>query len=87
MFIYLYYQFVIMGVNEVVSFRIPKELKEKMKEINTNWSEEIRKFIEAKVREHTRKKKLEEIDEMLRYIPKTEKGTAAKYVREDRDSY
>jgi predicted DNA-binding protein len=75
-----------MNVNKVVSFRIPKELKDKMKKIDTNWSEEIRKFIEAKVREHIRKEKLEEIDEMLKHLPTTERGTAAKYVREDRDS-
>ena len=71
---------------EVVSFRIPRELKKKMKDVDINWSEEIRKFIEAKVREYRKKKTLEEIDMMLANLPKTEKGTARKYVREDRDS-
>jgi hypothetical protein len=75
-----------MNVNEVVSFRIPKGLKKKMKEMNINWSEEIRSFIEAKVREHRRKMKLQEINEMLEGITITQKGRAAKYVREDRDS-
>ncbi len=73
-----------MSVNEVVSFRIPKELKKRMKEMNINWSEEIRSFIEEKVREHRRKVKLKEIDEMLRDV-RTRKS-AARYVREDRDS-
>jgi len=72
---------------EVVSFRIPKELKKSMKEVGINWSEEVRKFIEAKVREYKRKKALEEIDTMLANLPKTKKGTARKYVREDRDSH
>jgi len=58
-----------------------------MKKIDINWSEEIRKFIEAKVREYKRKKALEEIDAMLENLPRTEKGTARKYVREDRDSH
>ena len=71
---------------EVVSFRIPHELKRKMKKVDINWSEEIRKFIEAKVREYRKKKALEEIDIMLANLPKIEKGTARKYVREDRDS-
>ncbi|HII61037.1 type II toxin-antitoxin system VapB family antitoxin [Pyrococcus horikoshii] len=71
---------------EVISFRIPSELKKEMKKIDINWSEEIRKFIEAKVREYKRKKALEEIDAMLENLPRTEKGTARKYVREDRDS-
>jgi len=71
---------------EVVSFRIPKELKRAMKEIEINWSEEIRRFIEIKVREHGRKKALEEIDAMLSGLPGAERGTARNYVREDRDS-
>ncbi|AMM53572.1 type II toxin-antitoxin system VapB family antitoxin [Pyrococcus kukulkanii] len=71
---------------EVVSFRIPKKLKKSMKEVDINWSEEIRKFIEAKVREYKRRKALEEIDAMLSNLPKAEKGTAKRYVREDRDS-
>lgn len=74
-----------MSVNEVVSIRIPKELKKRMKEMNINWSEEIRSFIEEKVREHRRKMKLKEINEMLRNV-RTQKGRAVRYVREDRDS-
>ncbi|ANF23336.1 hypothetical protein [Thermococcus piezophilus] len=70
----------------VVSVRVPDELKAKMKEVNINWSEEIRKFIESKIREYNRKKALEEIRTLLKDVPGTEKGTAAKYVRDDRDS-
>ncbi|MCD6514855.1 MAG: hypothetical protein J7L07_08015 [Candidatus Odinarchaeota archaeon] len=71
---------------EVASFRIPKELKKSMKEVNINWSEEIRKFIEMKIKEYKRRKALDEIDAMLSNLPKAEKGTAEKYLREDRDS-
>ncbi len=71
---------------EVISIRIPRELKKSMKEIEINWSEEIRKFIEKKVREYKRVKALEEIDAMLANLPKAEKETAKNYVREDRDS-
>ena len=70
---------------DVISFRIPKELKRSMKEIEINWSEEIRKFIEKKVREYKRMKALEEIDTMLASLPRTRKGTARNYVRVDRD--
>jgi len=73
-------------VSNVVSFRIPPELKKRMKEIDINWSEEIRKFIEAKSREYRKKKALEEINAMLSNLSGAEKGTAEKYVREDRDS-
>ncbi len=71
---------------DVISFRIPKELKKSMKEVEINWSEEIRRFIEGKVREQKKKMILEEIDSMLSNIPETKKGTAGRYVREDRDS-
>jgi len=74
-----------MNVKQVVSLRVPKELKKRMKDIDINWSEEIREFIEAKVREYKKKKALEEIDGMLKNIKKIESGTAARYVREDRD--
>lgn len=73
-------------MSNVVSFRIPPELKKRMKEIDINWSEEIRKFIEAKSREYRKKKALEEINAMLSNLSGAEKGTAEKYVREDRDS-
>ena len=70
---------------EVISFRIPKDLKKAMKEIEINWSDEIRRFIEAKIREYRRKRALEEIDTMLSTLPRVEKGTARNYVREDRE--
>lgn len=70
---------------EVISFRIPKELKESIKELDINLSEEVRRFIEEKVGECKKKKALGEIDSMLKAIS-AEKGTAARYVREDRDS-
>lgn len=71
---------------DVISVRVPKELKKMMKEININWSEEIRKFIEKKVKEYRKLKALEEIDTMLSDIPEVKAGTAKDYVRDDRDS-
>lgn len=70
---------------EVVSFRVPSELKKKMREIGINWSEEIRKFIETKVREYEKARTFEEIDVILSKIREAEKGTASRYIREDRD--
>lgn len=70
----------------VISVRVPKELKRMMKEIDINWSEEIRKFIEKRIREYRKLRALEEIDSMLSDIPEVKAGTAKSYVREDRDS-
>jgi len=76
-------------LSTVISVRIPKKLKEKMDELRdiVNWSEEIRKFLEKRVEELHRRRVLEEIRKVLEKIPESPKGTAAKYVREDRDSY
>ncbi len=72
---------------EVFSIRIPKEIKQKMKETEINWSEEIRKFIETRIKEYQKKKALEEIKKLHEKLPSTEEKVAAKYVREDRDSH
>jgi len=71
---------------DVISFRLPKEVKESMKEIDINWSEEMRKFIERTIRNYKKEQSIKKIDSMLRTLPGADKGTASKYVREDRDS-
>jgi hypothetical protein len=72
---------------EVISFRIPKELKQRLKEVDLNWSEEVRRFIEDRMREYKREKALREIDALLKDLPSPERGTASRYVRADRDSH
>ncbi len=71
----------------VVSIRIPDELKAKMKEVNINWSEEIRRFIEMKIREQEKRKLLDEIDAFLeKEVLLMKRGQAVKLVRDARDS-
>ncbi|MCD6222279.1 MAG: hypothetical protein J7K12_01155 [Thermoplasmata archaeon] len=71
---------------EVISFRVPKNLKEEMKKIKVDWSEEMRKFIERKIRSYRKEQSIKKIDLIIKSLPKTKKGTAEKYMREDRDS-
>lgn len=40
----------------VVSVKVPKRIKEKMRTIDVRWSEVLRKAIELKIKEHERKK-------------------------------
>ncbi len=72
-----------------VSFRIPRKLKEKMDRFRgyVNWSEEVRRFLEQRVRELEQTMAIEELEKIIRELPETPRGTAAKYVREDRDSH
>ncbi len=37
-------------MSDIVSVRVPRELKEKMRRYRIDWSEEIRKFLEERVR-------------------------------------
>ena len=71
----------------VITVRVPEELKLKMKELDLNWSEEIRKFIQRRVDEEERERKINEALEILKRTPvSVERGFSAKSVREDRDS-
>jgi len=72
-----------------VSFKVPREMKEKMKETQINWSEELRGFVARRISEIWKEKSLTEIDSMLEeiFLKKTQKGTASKIVREDRDRH
>jgi len=71
----------------VVTVRVPDELKLKMKELDINWSEEIREFIRRRIDEEERRRKMNEALEILKRTPvSVERGFAAKSVREDRDS-
>jgi len=72
-----------------VSFRIPRELKERMDVFKgeVNWSDEVRKFVEAKVAELEKKRLLEKIDKILEDLPELPQGTVVKLLREDRDSH
>ena len=72
-----------------ISFRVPKELKRKMDELRdtVNWSEELRRYLERRIREYEQLKAIEELEKVIESLPPSRGGTAAKYVREDRDSH
>ena len=77
---------VVVGV--VLSIRIPRRLKEEMDRLRdlVNWSEEIRTFLEQRVRMYKRIKVLNEVDKALEKLLPTPQGFAASSVRDDRDS-
>lgn len=71
-----------------MSFKIPEELREKMKELKdqVEWSEELREYIKKRIREIEGKKKLDKAHEMIKKTSSSPIGTAKKIVREERDS-
>jgi predicted DNA-binding protein len=68
----------------VVSVRVPKELKEKMRRVQEDWASYLRRMIERRVKEQEMLGASRRIDEIR---SKTRKGAynAAKTIREDRD--
>ncbi len=75
-------------MSEVVSFKVRKELKEKMKKYKdvVNWAEELRKFIEKRIRELEAQENFAQIlRELEKATWKVPKGFSTKSVREDRD--
>ena len=71
----------------IVTVRVPDELKLKMKELDINWSEEIREFIRRRIDEEERKRRIQEALELAKASGSVSRGFAAKSVREDRDSH
>jgi hypothetical protein len=75
-------------MSSVVSFKVPREVKEKMKKLGkyVKWSEELRNFLIKRVEEIEREVNMREVVEMLRRTRGVPKGYAVALVREDRDS-
>jgi hypothetical protein len=74
----------------VVSVKVKKEIKEKMLKYKekVNWAEEIRKFIEMKIREIEAEENIKKVCEILSKIEfHASKGSSVEMIREDRDSH
>ena len=48
--VYIWFYIGVYVVSDVVSIRVPRELKEKMRRYRVDWSKEIREFIEERIR-------------------------------------
>lgn len=74
-------------MSEIVAVKVPKHIKDAMRRLKgkIKWSEEIRAFIEDKVREARSEENMKNIMEMLRETKEAPRGSATKSIREDRD--
>jgi len=71
-------------MTEVITLRVSSETKKLMKEMDVNWSEDIRNYIEARIKSFR-------LHQVLPQIYKTAdkikvKGDSTILIREDRDS-
>jgi len=76
-------------MSEVLSIRIPKELKKEIKELRdvVNWREEITMFLERRVRYYKKLETIRRAHKILEKHPELPRGSAVKTVRGDRDSH
>ncbi len=70
----------------MISVRIPRELRRRMKSLEVNWSSIIRRQIEEMVDAEERKQILDSLLKRIETQPSVERGFASKSIREDRDS-
>lgn len=70
---------------EIYSLRIPKKLKEALKQLDdVNWQEEVRAFLEQETREEYLRKQLSEARKLRAKMKQT--ISSADIIREDREN-
>ncbi|MEM3466532.1 MAG: CopG family transcriptional regulator [Thermoproteota archaeon] len=76
-------------MSEIIAIKVSRELKKKIKALKkeVNWPEEIRRFIQVKVREIEARKTIEKITREIENTQGVPKGFALMLVREDRESH
>lgn len=67
----------------MITIRVPKEMREKMRRAGINWSEELRHAIESKLDEGQRRKANEELELIMRNVKPGFDSTRA--IREARE--
>ena len=71
----------------VISVRIREEVKRVLEEAGINISKAVREYLEELAWRIRVRKTIEKWDKMLEGVKPSEKGFAARSVREDRDSH
>lgn len=70
-------------MSSTFTVRISKDLKERMRKLPVEWSEEVRKFIESRVRQLELAEKIREIE--VRAIKRNVVVDSTGLIREDRE--
>jgi len=68
-----------------VSVKVPKELRELMRQMDVNWSEYLREAIKAKVRGELAKEASKKLDEIQAKAKKVPTEVLVKWLREERE--
>ena len=74
-----------MGQVNVITVKIPDELKKKMKQVKVNWSEYIRDSIQKKIDEQRMKAASAKLDEVRMRAKPVPTEEVVSWIREDRE--
>ena len=79
------YYFGVYTLSDIISVRVPKELKEKMKKYRVDWSREIRRFLEERIRALELLEVLDSIEEKAK--KRRTRVDSTKLIREAREEH
>ena len=76
-------------MNEVISIRIPEQTRSEMKKLrrHINWNEEIREFIKKRIADKKKDDVLASVTARIKKLPEVPEGSAAAFVRADRENH
>ena len=74
-----------MGQANVITVKVPNELKKKMKQIDVNWSEYVRECIQRKIDEQKMRAASIKLDEIRKKTKPVSTDEMVSWIREDRE--
>ncbi len=74
-------------MSDVIAIRVPKKLKDELQELNMNYTEELRDYLEKRVKAEKLKQVIRETETFRKELSKKTQITesSAETIREDRD--
>ena len=72
-------------MSTVISIRIPKKMKKELEELRIDYTNEIRIYLERRIREEKIKRILSELEKIHKKTGYIKGSHAVKFIREDRD--
>jgi hypothetical protein len=82
---YSYILWIIMGDVDVITVKVPRELKKKMKQVDMNWSQFIRESIERKMEEQRMTDASRRLDDIRGRGGQVSTEELVSWIREDRE--
>jgi len=70
---------------EVITVKVPSELKKQMKQVDVNWSQYIRECVQKKINEQKRRAASQRLDEIRKRSKPTSNEEIVSWIREDRE--